>query len=354
MKIKLSQIKIGKFTVRDDIENEYLKELKDSFKKDGQWDPIIVRPSDGDYELVSGHTRFQAAKEIGWNDLEATVRDLTDEEADILALKTNLMRSDMSEEEEGKVIQRYIERYKLSQREIAEKVGKSQNWVNDRLNLVMKLTEYVKSLISKKLITPWQASFISGLKPNEQDEFAKFLVENKIPAGRPTEEALKRFKNKTIFTIGYAGKSIDEFIKILKENNIDHVIDIRASDKSKEKPEFNGEVLKRSLNHEGIKYEHYPELGVHFVVQQPYKTGYFKLECFKQWYQWNIDTMAKDSPRHKTLEDIIEHLKDIGKCALMCMEQYAKPLRNQEYHCHRDILADMILKTEIFSERIDL
>lgn len=355
MKIKLSQIEIGKFTVRDDIENEYLKELKESLKADGQWNPIIARPIDGKYELIAGHTRFQAAKELGWNDIEATVRDLTDEEADVLALKTNLMRSDMSEIEEGKVIQRYVDRYGLTRDAIAKKIGKSAHWVGARLSLVLKLSDFVRKAVESTEITSEQAVRIASLETfEEQDEFCKYLINNKIAAGKPTEIALKRFKNKTVFTIGYAGKKIDDFIKILKENKIDYVIDIRASAQSKEKPEFNKDVLKRSLAQAGIKYEEHHELGVHWVVQQPYKAGYFKLECFKQWYQWSIDTL--DETTHKTwnLDKLCNHFKDIGKCAFMCMEQYAKPLRNQEYHCHRDLLADMIMETGLFSERIDL
>lgn len=348
LKIKLSQIKMGNFTVRDDIESEYLKELKESMKNDGQWDSIIVRPSDGKYEVIAGHTRFQSAKELGWTEIEATVKDLSDEEADILALKTNLMRSDMSESEEGKVILRYIERYGLTQDAIAKKIGKSQKWIHKRLSLVSDMSEHVRELFESNKITAEQAYRISSLKTEaEQDEFADYIVHNKIPAGRPTDEALKRFKNKTIFTIGYEGKDIDDFIKILKENKIDYVIDIRASIESKHKPEFNGKVLERSLKHQDIKYEHYPELGIHYVVQEPYKKGYLKLECLEQWYKWNIDNNVE-------FEKLVEHFKDIGKCIFLCMEKYATPLRNQEYHCHRHVLAEMIMKTELFSERIDL
>ena len=339
---------MGNFTVRDDIESEYLKELKESMKDDGQWNPIIVRPSDGKYEVIAGHTRFQSAKELGWNDIDATVKDLSDEEADVLALKTNLMRKDMSEMEEGNVISRYIERYGLTHEQIANKLGKSRRWVSGRLSLVLHVSDYVKKLLEEGKLTAWQCALISSIENNnEQDEFAKYLVDNEIPSGRPTELALKRFKNKTIFTIGYEGKEIDDFVSILKENKIDTVIDIRASTESKHKPEFNGKVIERTLKDKGIRYEHYPELGIHYVVQEPYKKGYLKLECLKQWYNWNIETNVE-------FDKIVNHFKDSGKCVLLCMEKYATPLRNQEYHCHRHVLAEMIIKSKLFSERIDL
>lgn len=353
MKIKLSQVKMGNFTVRDDIEGEYLKELKESLKNDGQWDPIIVRPSNGGYEVIAGHTRFQAAKELGWNDIEAAVKDLSDEEADFLALKTNLMRKDMSEIEEGKVLQRIMIKHKVSERAVADKLGKSRNWVSRRVTLVLDIIEEVQKALEDGKISMEHANLISQINQEKfndwqekQKEFLIQIIDNNWTRDE-TRKQLKRFFNQTIFTIGYEGKDIDEFIKILKDNNIDVVIDVRASNESKHKPEFNGKILDRSLKQHNINYEHYPELGIHFVVQEPYKQGYLKLECLEQWYKWNIDNNVD-------FDKLVNHFKDAGKCVLLCMEKYATPLRNQEYHCHRHVLAEMIMKTGLFSERMDL
>ena len=158
---------------------------------------------------------------------------------------------------------------------------------------------------------------------------------------------LKWFFNTAIYTIGYEGKTIDQFIKILKDNEIDTVIDIRASVKSEKKPDFNGDILKRSLKQNKIDYEHYQNLGVHFVVQQPYKLGYIDVECLENWYRWNID-------ENINFVEFVESLKNKGKCALMCMERFATPQDKQKIHCHRYILSEKILETKLFSERVDL
>src|SRR5262249_37144191 len=64
-----------------------------------------------------------------------------------------------------------------------------------------------------------------------------------------------------IWTIGHSTRRIDEFISLLKENQIKLLLDVRAFPGSKRYPHFNKEALAKSLNAQGIRYEHFPELG---------------------------------------------------------------------------------------------
>jgi uncharacterized protein (DUF488 family) len=64
-----------------------------------------------------------------------------------------------------------------------------------------------------------------------------------------------------IWTIGHSTRAIDEFISLLKENEINLVADVRAWPGSKRYPHFNKDALAESLNAHGIRYEHFPELG---------------------------------------------------------------------------------------------
>ena len=64
-----------------------------------------------------------------------------------------------------------------------------------------------------------------------------------------------------IWTIGHSTRGIDEFISLLKENEIKLLVDVRAFPGSKRYPQFNKEALAKSLNAHGIRYEHFPELG---------------------------------------------------------------------------------------------
>ena len=64
-----------------------------------------------------------------------------------------------------------------------------------------------------------------------------------------------------IWTIGHSTRAIDEFISLLKENEIKLLVDVRAFPGSKRYPQFNKDALAESLTAHGIRYEHFPELG---------------------------------------------------------------------------------------------
>lgn len=355
MKIKISQIDAGRFAIREEVDKEYLKEIADSLRADGQWNPIVVRPKeDGKrYEVVAGHCRLEAAKKLGWKEIRADVKDLSEEEADFLSLKTNLVRSNLSEMEEGKVIQKMIENHNLKQTDIAKKLGKSENWVGRRLSLVLKVVKKVQDALSRGEISAEHVFTISQINQKrfddwekKQKEFLGLILKHKWTRD-VTRVQLKRFFNTTIFTVGYQGRTLDDFIKTLKDNEIEILLDARYSAESQYKPEFSGKLLARELKRSGIRYEHHPELGIPYVVQNPYKDGDLSFKCLEQWYRWHIK-------KEVNLDEIVEHVKNAGKTAIMCMERYAEAKKDQKYHCHRHILANLFNETLLFPERIDL
>jgi len=354
VKIKIVNIDIGNFAIREKFNEEHVKEILESFKMDGQWNPIIVRPKgDGRYELIAGHYRLQAGKELGWNEIDATIKDLTDEDADVLSLKTNLMHSDMTATEKGKVINKIITKYEISQKVLATKLGIDASLISKLLTLALSLHKDVSTALSNSEINYAIAAIIGSLKFQDQPKFLEIILERKVSKPADASKLKAKFLNDIIYTIGYQGKKSIDFIEILKNNEIEILIDVRFSAKSTMKPEFNKDVLKRELERNKIKYRHYPELGIPYLIQNPYKDGKFSVDCLKQWYKWHIENEVE-------FDNVIKYLKDSGRPALMCMEKYAKKMRDQKYPCHRDILADLILnyKTEDtllkFEKRIDL
>lgn len=354
MKIKISKISIGKFSIRDKFEEEHIKEIVESFKIDGQWNPIIVRPNkDGKYELIAGHYRLQAAKELGWEEIEAIVKDLDEIDADVLSLKTNIMHSEMTATERGKVINKIITKYGISQAELSKKLGISQSQISRLLTLALSLHKSVADALNTNNINYGVASIIGSLDIKDQPEFLKIIIDRKIT--QPSEATLLKAKylNNTIYTIGYQGKNSEDFIEILKNNKIKILIDARHSAKSEKKPQFNKEILERELKRNTIDYYHYPELGIPFNIQTPYKEGMLSFDCLKQWYNWHIENEVE-------LDKIVKFIKESGRTVLMCMEKYAKKMRDQKYACHRDILADIIIDFNTsdsllkFSHRNDL
>ncbi len=354
MKIKIANIEVGRFSVRDNFEQEHVEEIKSSFEIDGQWNPIIVRPTkNGKYEVISGHYRLQAGKELGWDEIEAIIKDFEDVEAEIISLKANLMHSDMTAMEKGKVLNKIINEYGITQVALAEKLGISKSQIGQLLTLALSLHKSVAKALEDGEINYGVASVIGSLDIENQSDFLEIILSRKISKPAEAYKLKAKFLNDTIYTIGYQGRKLNQFIEILKNNEIKVLLDIRHSAKSTMKPNFSKEVLERELERIKIKYIHIPELGIPFIIQTPYKEGKFSIECLKQWYSWHIENEVE-------LEKIITNLKDSGRSVLMCMEKYAKKMREQNYACHRDILANIILSFKTsdsllkFENRVDL
>jgi len=354
MKIEINKIDVGRFTIRDENNEEYLDQLSHSLKTDGQWNPIIVRPKEGGrYEVIAGHYRLKAAKKAGLKEIEATVRDLSDEDADTLSIKTNLLRMEMTAREEGRILSKMMERYKWNQRELAKRLNVEAKWVGRRLRVALDLHQIVAKALDEGNINFSVASVIGGVPLEAQPKLLSIILEKGATQLSDAELIRRQFLNDTIVTIGYQGRTSDSFIKVLKENGITLLLDVRFSSESQFKPEFSGEILRKELERNNVKYIHRPEYGLPYLIQNPYKEGALGYECIKQWYKWHVDTQTD-------FDKFVKEIKKAGKTALMCMERTSKPKGDQKYACHRDILADMILAYKSndpllsFEKRLDL
>lgn len=348
MKIELEDIQLGPYDVREGMNDAHVNELAESLDQDGQWNPVIVRPGEnGSYEMISGHTRYRAAKQLGWSDIEANVENVDDKEAKKLALKTNLKRQGMSKLEEGRVVNDLMNEHNLTQSEVADKLDKSTTWVSDRVKVALNLTPEVKGLVEEGELTYNLARVVAQCDESNQLEFAKLLQQSDITQVGEASELLRRFKNDTLLTIGYEGRDFEEFISILKQADADILVDVRASTSSNYKPEFNGDVLSERIEERGIEYHHIPELGVKNLIRNPYKDGAIGHDCFRDWYQWWVTEEADID-----LTELVDDLESNGTPALMCIEKYPSPEENQEIYCHRHHLANMIQSVRIDERRL--
>ena len=355
MQVDLENLNVEAYNVRDEIDEDHVNEIADSLSEDGQWNPIIVRPNqNGGYDVIAGHTRYRAAKSLGWDSLEATVKDVDEERAKELALKTNLKREPMSKIEEGKVVNDLLDRHDLSERELAEQLGKSETWVNDRIRVALDLKPEVKGLVQEGELSYSLARVVRRVSDDRQLEFAELLIEQNITDDSRASKLLQRFENDTIVTIGYEGRDFDEFASELEENGVDVLVDVRASGESTYKPEFSADLLSERLPEYGIEYRHEPDLGVHRMIRAPYKDGAIGHECFANWYDW---WMTEESDIDVT--EFVQDLVETGKPALMCIEAHSTPEGDQDIYCHRHHLAEMIQDVEedgrtVFPQRVDL
>lgn len=358
MKIKIEKIKLPWYAPREDYDEEYLKELSESIENLGLLDDIIVRRDiNGDYELIAGGQRVLAVKILGWEEITAKVLDVTEEEAAVLALESNVVRRNLKQIEEGKAIKKMMSKFKLTQKQVAERLRKSPTWVSQRLSLALDIADDVKRALTEGKISVAQAVIISQInlkrEQGKQKEFLKLLLKTEKDIDRrltpdETRLELKRFRNDTIYTIGFSGWGIEDFINILKENKIKVLVDIRESGKSVHKPEFSRAVLREKIQNAGLKFLERSEFGVPFVLREAGAEG-FPWDCLEKWYNWRV--AKKDN--ENIMMKLTKELKDLGESVLMCSERYPVPKGTQKHGCHRDILARLMLSTKIFTKRED-
>lgn len=134
--LPIGQIKPNPSQPRQIFEPEALHELSQSIGQFGILQPLSVRRTTGGYELVAGERRLRAAKLAGLSEVPCLLLSVDEEQSCMLALIENLQRRDLDYIEEAEGLARLIRRYGLNQEQAAQKVGKSQSAVANKLRLL--------------------------------------------------------------------------------------------------------------------------------------------------------------------------------------------------------------------------
>lgn len=201
--IPVNSVVVGSYNPRIIFDPKHIEDLAASISKDGQWDPIIVKPIDnGKYCLISGECRLRAVKKLGWDKIKAIILNIGEEEAHLLAIKTNLMRRDLNPIEEAIGIKRLI-KMGWNKERIAKQLNKSQTWVNIRLKLIEKAGKNLQSAIIKGLIPLTYGVELADLpKPLQGIALEKVLKESlNLNEVRMLVKLLKEAKTKRDMTL---------------------------------------------------------------------------------------------------------------------------------------------------------
>ena len=152
---------------RRSFDETALRELADSIRAYGILQPLTVRDKGGFYELVAGERRLRAARMAGLRQVPCLVAQVGEEDAALLALIENLQRRDLDYMEEAAAIASLIRRYDLSQQQAAEKLGRSQSAVANKLRL-LRLEEPVTAALHRYGLTERHARALLRLGDGEE------------------------------------------------------------------------------------------------------------------------------------------------------------------------------------------
>jgi len=114
------------------------------------------------------------------------------------------------------------------------------------------------------------------------------IEKNDVSSSTEANSLRRRFLNDTLYTIGYQGRDWDGFVSTLEENDVDVLVDVRASTSSQYKPNFEGQRMKKALAEEDIEYINPGELGVPYEVREPYTSGYIHYSSKFEGYKLSL------------------------------------------------------------------
>ena len=127
---------------------------------------LFGMPADGTYEIIAGERRYRAMKKLGWSEVPAIIRELDDKETASIALIENLQREELTAIEEAYAYEKLLELHALTQEALAQRLGKGQSTVANKLRL-LKLPEEIKNAILSKEISERHARALIPIKDSE-------------------------------------------------------------------------------------------------------------------------------------------------------------------------------------------
>src|SRR6478609_6510730 len=164
--LPIHEIDTSPFQPRTLFDDDRIEELCQTIKTHGVIQPIVVRVKNNTFELIAGERRLRAVKKLGLETIPAIVRDFNDSQAASIALIENLQREGLTAIEEAAAYQQLIEMHDLTQESLAQRLGKSQSTIANKIRL-LNLCEPVKQALLERKITERHARALLSLNTEE-------------------------------------------------------------------------------------------------------------------------------------------------------------------------------------------
>ena len=162
VEIPLKELRSNPYQPRKIFDKDSLEELANSIKEHGVFQPIIAKKSIKGYEIIAGERRVKASTMAGLEKIPAIIRDFTDTEMMEIALLENLQRENLTAIEEANAYKSLLENLKVTQEELASKLGKSRSHITNTLGL-LNLPLEVQQLVNEHKISMGHARVLSKL-----------------------------------------------------------------------------------------------------------------------------------------------------------------------------------------------
>lgn len=189
--IPIVNITPNRYQPRTVFDDARIDELALTIRTHGLIQPIVVRQYEDDkYEIIAGERRFRAATKLGWEKVPAIIKNLNDTETASVALIENLQREELTAIEEAVAYQKLIELHNLTQEALAQRLGKGQSTIANKLRL-LKLPEEIKSALLEKALQNVMRALIPLKNEELQLKVLQEIVEKQLNV-KQTEERIAK------------------------------------------------------------------------------------------------------------------------------------------------------------------
>lgn len=226
--LNTSLIVPNKYQPRKIFDETELTKLAESIKIYGIINPILVRKKEDKYEIIAGERRFRATKMLGLTEIPAIIKNADEQQMAELALIENIQRKELSPIEEAKSYEEIMKIGNQTQQSLAQKLGKSQSAIANKIRLLSLPQEVQDALSHKKISERHARSLLTIEDKNRQLEILNKIINEKLTV-KETDQIInsKEMGEEEI------KNAIDELIKSL------NITDDSETNKKEEKEDDN-------------------------------------------------------------------------------------------------------------------
>jgi ParB family chromosome partitioning protein len=213
--IELDKIIPNEYQPRKVFDNDKLKELAASISEQGVIQPVIVHRAGNGYQLIAGERRWRAARLAGLKTVPVLVKEASKREILEMALIENIQREDLNPLEAAEAYKRLQDEFKLTQEDLAKRVGKERSTVTNFLR-VLNLPKEVKHELATGGLSMGHAKALLSLERVRDQVQAALTIVKKGLSVREAETLAGRLKNplkEKKARIGHELKAVEEKLK---------------------------------------------------------------------------------------------------------------------------------------------
>lgn len=192
--IDINRIKPNSKQPRKNFDEEKISNLAKSIKDNGIIQPLVLKESGNDYEIIAGERRWRAAKLAGIKSIPAVIMELTDQKVLEVSLIENIQREDLNPIEEALAFKRLIKEFSITQEDVSKVIGRSRTAITNTMRL-LNLDKRVQQYLIEGVISEGHGRALLSLdKKDAQYEMAIRIIDNKLSV-RETERLVRDILN---------------------------------------------------------------------------------------------------------------------------------------------------------------